>query len=340
MSVGLALLAAVISGALTHRFCDAHSRFYILDYPNERSLHRLPTPRSGGIALLVAVIGVGVVVHMLYPLKSEIVWGGIGGALIGLVSFVDDRVSIHPFVRLVVHAVVTGAVVTAGLALPVLEVPGSAYGLSPASAWIVTVAFIVWMLNLYNFMDGIDGFAGGMAVFGFGTFAMLGWMAENHQFLAVNIVIAGAAVGFLLFNLPPARIFMGDSGSSSLGFFAAVSMVWAARDDIFPFWVGVLIFSPFVVDATVTLVRRLMAGDKIWLAHKTHYYQRLVRLGWGHRKTTLAEYGLMSLCSVSAVCVTYFSEMLQWVVIALWIAVYAGLIAYINSVESHARGRN
>ena len=160
----------------------------------------------------------------------------------------------------------------------------------------LTGLFLTWMINLYNFMDGMDGFAGGMAAFGFGTLAAVGLIQGNLAYGLFNLIIA-AALGFLVFNFPPARIFMGDVGSSVLGLLAGGSLIWAHQHGLLSIWIGLIVFSPFVVDATVTLLRRILAGEPFWQPHKTHYYQRLVQHGWGHKKTLYWEYALMSLCS-------------------------------------------
>jgi UDP-N-acetylmuramyl pentapeptide phosphotransferase/UDP-N-acetylglucosamine-1-phosphate transferase len=179
------------------------------------------------------------------------------------------------------------------------------------------------MLNLYNFMDGIDGLAGGMAVFGFGALAVLGWIAAAPGFALLSLSIAVASLGFLVFNFPPARIFMGDVGAGTLGFLAGLLTLWGVRAGIFPFWVGVLVFSPFIVDASWTLLRRLATGEKPWQAHRAHAYQRLVQAGWNHRRTTLCEYGLMIICGLSAILVilqenSFFGS----VVLLAWVLLY------------------
>jgi len=168
----------------------------------------------------------------------------------------------------------------------------------------------------------MDGFAGGMAAFGFGTFAVMGWTAGHDAFLAVSLIIAAASAGFLFFNFPPARIFMGDVGSSTLGLLAATLSLWGVRDGIFPFWIAFLVFSPFIVDATVTLFRRLLRGDKIWQAHKTHFYQRLVQAGWGHRKTVLFEYAIMLGCAVTSLWSLRAPAQIQLAAFSGWAVAY------------------
>jgi UDP-N-acetylmuramyl pentapeptide phosphotransferase/UDP-N-acetylglucosamine-1-phosphate transferase len=182
-------------------------------------------------------------------------------------------------------------------------------------------------------MDGMDGFAGGMGVIGFGTLALLGGLAGNVAFLSVNLVIASAVAGFLVFNFPPARIFMGDTGSAALGLLAGGVSLWGAREGVFPFWIAVLVFSPFIVDATVTLLGRLRRGERVWQAHKTHYYQRLVQSGWGHRKTVIVEYGLMLACGASAVVGVHVGTTAQWLILVGWCLIYPALMRLVARLE-------
>jgi UDP-N-acetylmuramyl pentapeptide phosphotransferase/UDP-N-acetylglucosamine-1-phosphate transferase len=172
-----------------------------------------------------------------------------------------------------------------------------------------------------------------MTVIGFGTFALLGYLAGNPVFLTINLIIVSATAGFLLFNFPPARIFMGDTGSSLLGLSAGGLSIYGVREGVLPFWIALLIFSPFIVDATVTLLRRLGHGEKVWQAHKTHYYQRLVQSGWGHRKTVLYEYGLMLACGLSALLAQYLRLPGQVVLILFWVLVYPLLMMGVHRME-------
>jgi UDP-N-acetylmuramyl pentapeptide phosphotransferase/UDP-N-acetylglucosamine-1-phosphate transferase len=187
-------------------------------------------------------------------------------------------------------------------------------------------------------MDGMDGFAGGMALIGFGTFGVFGLLDGHLLFATVSLSLAAAAAGFLLFNFPPARIFMGDTGSATLGLLAGGLSLWGAREGLFPFWAALVVFSPFIVDATVTLLRRLLRRERVWQAHKTHYYQRLVQSGWGHRRTVLAEYALMAACSGSVLLARGADPMGQWALIGAWTAVYLVLMAGVHAVEAgHVR---
>ncbi len=331
------LLSFVLAAWLTARFCDPASKFHILDHPNERSLHTNPTPRSGGIAIF-AGIGAGLV-WRISPLAwpVEIPWLVTSLVLVTVISYMDDRAGVRVGYRFAVHFFAAALLVWNGLVLSSLPLPGTAWLLSPWFAVSLSVLFIVWMINLYNFMDGMDGFAGGMSVIGFATFGVLGWLAGHTAFLFVSVVAACASAGFLLFNFPPARIFMGDVGSSSLGLLAAALSLWGARDDVFPFWVALLVFSPFIVDATLTLIRRALHGEKVWQAHKTHYYQRLVQMGWGHRKTLLWEYVLMFAATGCALWVVDKPVFTQWVILGVWILLYASLAIGLRYIEERNR---
>lgn len=324
-------LVFLITTTLTWRFCRPSSWLYILDHPNERSLHANPTPRSGGVAIVVGIfvgmLAAGILAH------RSVSWLYPSMALLALVSFADDRWRVAAGIRLVIHVLAALLLVVGGATLYSAAMSGLPWELGPAVSIGLSLLFVVWMINLYNFMDGMDGFAGGMAVIGFGSLAIFGWRAGQLWFSLISVIIAAAAAGFLVFNRPPARIFMGDVGSALLGLLAAALSLWGARDGIVPFWAALLVFSPFIVDATVTLVRRLIKGEKVWQAHRSHYYQRLVRLGWGHKKTVLLEYVLMVSCAVSAIWASAQPQIGQWLVFGLWGCIYAGIIYGIGRME-------
>ncbi|MEQ1848853.1 MAG: glycosyltransferase family 4 protein, partial [Nitrospira sp.] len=229
--------------------------------------------------------------------------------VISIVSLMDDRWGLPIAARFGVHSLASALlVISSGVVLPSIAIP--ALGLITLG-WIAapcTVLFLVWMANLYNFMDGMDGFAGGMTAIGCGLLGYLGWRAHHPVIAVIATLQSAAAVGFLVHNLPPAKIFMGDVGSVSTGFLVAALTVLGCRDGVFDLWVPLIIFSPFILDATVTLLRRALRHEKVWEAHREHYYQRLVLVGWGHRRTVFAEYGLMALCGGLAMFYQYASE--------------------------------
>ena len=241
------------------------------DIPNDRSLHTRPTPRIGGWGIVpVSVIAMLVAAPPL--------WLAAGGtAFLAAVSQIDDRRGLPARVRFGAHLLAVAALI--------------ALNPAPVPWWaLAAVGFLMlWLVNLYNFMDGSDGLAGGMALFGFGGYAVaaLSGPAPQIDLGIASAAIAGAAAGFLLFNFHPARIFLGDSGSIPLGFLAGALGYWGWLKGTWPVWFPALVFAPFIADASVTLLRRLARGERFWQAHREHYYQRMVRLGMGHARTAM-----------------------------------------------------
>jgi UDP-N-acetylmuramyl pentapeptide phosphotransferase/UDP-N-acetylglucosamine-1-phosphate transferase len=254
--------------------------------------------------------------------------------VISIVSLMDDRRGLPIAVRFGVHLLAAALlVIGSGLVLPPTAVPMFGF---IEMGWIAapfTVVFLVWMANLYNFMDGMDGFAGGMTVIGCGLLGYLGWQAHHPVISVIATLQSAAAAGFLVHNFPPAKIFMGDVGSVSTGFLAAALVVLGCRDGVFDLWVPLIVFSPFILDATVTLVRRALHHEKVWEAHRDHYYQRLVLSGWGHRRTVLAEYGVMALCGGFALFYQYAAEEWRLVVLGAWGMVFLSLAFAVKGVE-------
>jgi UDP-N-acetylmuramyl pentapeptide phosphotransferase/UDP-N-acetylglucosamine-1-phosphate transferase len=219
-----------------------------------------------------------------------------------------------------------------------IDLPWAHWHLARTAALALTGLYVVWSINLYNFMDGMDGFAGGMAVFGFGALAVLGWQGGDPTFAAAAAITAAAAGGFLTSNFPPARIFLGDTGSSTLGLLAAGLSLLGVQRGLFPLWVAWLAFSPFIVDATWTLLRRLGRGERLWEAHRSHHYQRLVLAGWGHRKTLLRSYVLMAACAATAVAAARMPPAEQTWLVVQWAAIYLLVHVKVGQVERAAAG--
>jgi UDP-N-acetylmuramyl pentapeptide phosphotransferase/UDP-N-acetylglucosamine-1-phosphate transferase len=255
-----------------------------LDHPNERSLHSSPVPRIGGLAIVPAIsIGWALIpaaVH--WPIWAAAIF------LFGL-SFLDDALDLRASFRFVAHLLAAGFVT-------ILIVEPQAGGV----AAVLSALAIAWMTNLYNFMDGSDGLAGGMALIGFGCYAIAAWIGNAPLFASACTAIAAASLVFLRINFHPAKVFLGDCGSIPMGFLSAALGAQGWLGGLWPAWFPLLVFSPFIVDATVTLARRCLRRERVWRAHREHYYQRLVRLGWGHRSTAIAEYVLMLTCACAA----------------------------------------
>lgn len=281
MSVPLAvLLPALVCAAVVALLL--HFGHVPLDVPNERSLHSRPVPRVGGIGItagMAAAVAAGLVPFSLVLVLA---------LALGAVSFLDDLRRLPTGLRLLAHLAAAGVLVW--------------YTLSPMH-WLellLLVLAVAWITNLYNFMDGSDGLAAGMAIAGFSAYAIAGWLGDDAHVLYVSAALAGASAAFLAFNFHPARAFLGDVGSVPLGFLAGALGIVGWRDDLWPLWFPALVFAPFIGDATLTLVRRLLRGEKVWQAHREHYYQRLVRMGAGHRGTALIAYAAMLVCAAAA----------------------------------------
>jgi UDP-N-acetylmuramyl pentapeptide phosphotransferase/UDP-N-acetylglucosamine-1-phosphate transferase len=283
----------------------------IQDIPNDRSLHAEPIPRTGGIALMAGILSGWMMLIQFWA------WW-IVLPMLGLfvLSLVDDIRNLSPMTRLLGHFVAALAVV----------------GWSGVSwLWCLPVLlFIVWMINLYNFMDGSDGLAGGMAFFGFSFYGIAGLINGNEPFAMLNFSIGAAALGFLYHNFHPAKVFLGDAGSIPLGFLSAAFGVWGWQQGYWPFWFPILVFSPFVTDATMTLLKRAWSRENLAQAHRSHYYQRLVQMGWGHRNTAIVEYVLMLLAGVSALWGMGLDVQEQGNMLAWWGAIYLGLTMWVD----------
>ncbi len=281
----------------------------IQDIPNERSLHQVPVPRVGGLALMAGMLAGWGLMWQSWLLPVT-----LGVLFLMLVSFVDDLRGLPAAWRFLMHFLVAAVFVWTML------LPGSDWWL-----FILLVLVMVWMTNLYNFMDGSDGLAGGMALFGFGSYGAASWLAGDDAMALVSLSIAAAALAFLRFNFHPARIFMGDAGSIPLGFLSAALGLFGWQRGLWPLWFPLVVFSPFVVDASVTLLRRLLRGKKIWQAHREHYYQRLVQMGWGHRDTAWLEYALMMSLGIIATGLLHAAPEVQQVALCALALFYVAL---------------
>ena len=296
----------------------------IQDIPNDRSLHSIPIPRIGGVGVMAGILsGWGL-------MPAALVWWVVLPMLILFgVSLLDDMRGLPVRWRLLAHLVAA-----------VLLVAGSGL-FARHGVWVamIVLLFTMWMTNLYNFMDGSDGLAGGMALFGFAGYGVAALIAQDDMLAMLNFTVAAAALGFLCRNFPPARVFMGDAGSIPLGFLAATMGLWGWQQGYWTAWFPLLVFSPFIADASVTLVKRTLRGARITEAHREHYYQRAVQLGWGHRNVALAEYVLMASAALSALWVLQQENKLLFIAL-IWLAIYIVLMRWLDKRwADHAAGR-
>jgi Fuc2NAc and GlcNAc transferase len=294
----LILTSAVFVASLwlTGRFRRYALDRRLLDVPNIRSSHVVATPRGGGVAIVLTTLIALPVLGVLGALAWPTVWGLLGGgALVALIGFADDHGHIAPRWRLLGHFSAVAWVLAWLGGLPPLPAMGFVLELG----WLghsLAALYLVWLLNLTNFMDGIDGIASVEAItvsLG-GALLYVVAMPGSRQWLA-PLVLASATLGFLVWNWPPAKIFMGDAGSGFLGLMLAALSLQAGWVAPALFWSWVILLGVFVVDATLTLVRRVARGEKFYEAHRSHAYQHAARQWGGHRPVTLAV-GAINLC--------------------------------------------
>ncbi len=313
LAVFIVLIAFTIAALAVGWLARSRAARLALDEPNARSLHTVPVPRTGGIGLLTGVAAGWLLAGVHWP---WVFWSAI--ALIISISLLDDLRGLSAAVRFPVHLLAAS--------LAVLALLPEAGGLTIA----IAVLLVAWMCNLYNFMDGSDGLAGGMACSGFLFYAIAAATAGSTQFALLNLAVAAAAAGFLLHNFHPARIFLGDAGAVTLGFLAATLGLIGWRQQDWTWWFPLLVFSPFIVDASVTLARRVLSGARFWEAHRDHYYQRLVRLGIGHRRTALLEYALMTCSGLVALWAMTLKGSAQYALLAAAGMIYAVLLILVE----------
>ncbi len=294
LMVGLGVLtASAMSVSLLLR-CDP--RYQILDVPNERSSHVRPIPRTGGVAIVLAsACGIGGAwwAGLIEPYLAGVVL--IPGLLVFLLGLADDAVDLHEGVKLLLQVLIAGGtVLIGGVLLRGVDLPGVGSVPLGWSAVPVTIIWIVGLVNVYNFMDGLDGLAAGVAVIIAGWLATAFFLNGAQALGTVALLVGASAAGFLFFNFSPARIFMGDSGSAFLGFqFAVLAVLGSGGSGPgLPFLFFPLLFGAFLTDTAVTLAWRMIRGETWYKAHRVHYYQRLTNLGFSHRGVSVIEYGL------------------------------------------------
>lgn len=277
------LLAAVLTGILRH-YALARS---LMDIPNERSSHFVATPRGGGVAIVLTFFAAAPLLGYLGLMPWESLWATFGaGALVAAIGFADDHGHIPARWRLATHFSSAAWVLFWLGGVPVQTLPG----VSAQYGWMLSVAAVfglVWLLNLYNFMDGIDGIASVEAITVSLGGALLYYLIDVPQAMSAPLILAATVLGFLLWNFPPARIFMGDAGSGFLGIVLGTLALQASWHDakLLPAWL--ILLGVFIVDASWTLARRLLRGEKVYLAHRSHAYQYASRKAGSHLPVTL-----------------------------------------------------
>ena len=281
----LALSTILVSLAITRASIRYAHRRQLIDHPGQRRSHAVPTPRGGGIAIVVAVlmsmVGLAIIRNGSVGFSNSIALAG-SIVLVAAAGWIDDHRGLAAGWRLLAHFLAASV-----LGLPAFLLLFADAGSNPALPWIIAAWLIcgfalVWSINLHNFMDGIDGLLGAQALF---VFCVLAWICyrDGRVDEAQKIgLFAAATLGFMPFNFPRARIFMGDVGSGVLGLLVAVAVFWQMAAVPSAFWAGFIAGSAFVVDSTATLLSRMLSGRRWYSAHREHLYQWLVRCGFSH----------------------------------------------------------
>ncbi len=265
----------------------------VIDTPNERSSHTTPTPRGGGLSFVIIFLTAFIAAYLFnisaFTPQTEPFFALLSASLlVAGIGFWDDHTHIPARWRFLIHAV-AALIGLLLLGLPEIPLPSTTIALGFIGYPLGVIA-LVWLLNLFNFMDGIDGIAGSEALF-VGISAII--IMHNATFADfstlifwLSILMAGVA-GFLILNWPPAKIFMGDAGSGFLGLMLGLFALWSANLGL-PIWCWVILLALFISDATVTLLRRILNGERWFEAHRSHLYQQLSRKWGSHRSVTLA----------------------------------------------------
>ena len=302
----MALSALAVSALLTQLMRKVAAGSGVLDVPNPRSSHRVPTPRGGGVAV-VAVTTSGLGGLALYGLvQLDLLCALAGGGLaVAFVGLADDRWSLSAGARLTVHFIAALWALGWLGGLPALRV-GDHVVWPGWTGYVFGALGIVWAVNLFNFMDGIDGIAAAEATFiGVAGSLLCVPTALGTGVAFAGLTLASASAGFLLWNWPPARIFLGDVGSGYLGYMIVVLAVAATRDNPVALWVWLILGGAFFVDATVTLLRRSLRGERVHEAHRSHAYQRLASRWGSHGRVAFV------------VLVTNLAWLLPWALVAM-----------------------
>lgn len=286
------LLLSLLMTAGLRRYALARS---VIDVPNARSSHTVPTPRGGGVAIVVTFL-LAIVGTMLAGTidNHSLVGLGGGGALIAIIGFMDDHGHIPARWRLLGHFIAAAWMLIWMGGMPPLTLLGWHVDLGWLGG-VLAAVYLVWLLNLYNFMDGIDGIASVEAITVCLGAASLYSLSGMLSHAVLPLLLAAAVAGFLFWNFPPAKIFMGDAGSGFLGIVLGGMSLQAAWISPDMFWCWLILLGVFIVDATYTLVRRLLRGDRVYEAHRSHAYQFASRKFGMHLPVTLAV-AVLNLC--------------------------------------------
>lgn len=322
MTIGLSFTASLVAVFSARRFAE---RARLLDMPNERSSHKVPVPRVGGVGLL---LGIGVSLLSFPTVVAELRWALLGTVALAILGFVDDVRGLRTSVRFLTQLLICILFVYFQPLPNTISVVDIDLDLGGFASMVYALG-LMWLLNLFNFMDGIDGLAGSQIAFA----ALFFWLTTGGVIAPLALMLLGAAFGFLVWNWPRAKVFMGDAGSTSIGFLLGAMALQASPR--VPLAASGLVLLPFIFDASFTLVRRTMERRRVWEAHRSHIYQ--LPQAWGVSNTTVlyAELGFLGLqLGFAVIYVQNASSSVRWSLLAVALA-DAALISI--SVLRHAK---
>ncbi len=339
-------LAGVIAYLITGWLAHAPARLQSLDVPNERSSHTRPTPRMGGLGIVASfVILLPLLWIMLFPTYHNWVAAmkfGIallGYVVIAAVGLIDDLRRIGAKSKYLGQLLAAIIALWGGVIFMRFDLP---FGVMITFSWMIgallTVIWLTGFSNFFNFMDGIDGLAGGVgAIYSFALAAIC--ISTGHRLVgAGSLMMAAACLGFLAHNFPPAKIFMGDVGSLFIGYVLAAFAVWTTNsgERPAPFLAVLLVFGTFIYDATFTIIRRVRRREKLYEAHRSHLYQRLVIAGQSHRRVSLTYYGLSAILGAGGIAYTFSADRARVLILISSAALMAAFTIYVYWYEASA----
>lgn len=343
-------LAGVISFLVTGWLATAPAWFRSLDLPNARSSHTRPTPRMGGLGIVASfvlilpllwVMLLGASQNWLLATKFGIAL--VSYVIIAGVGLVDDLKRIGPLPKYLGQLLAALIALWGGVIFLYFNLPfAGTMNFSWVIGGLLTILWLTGFSNFFNFMDGIDGLAGGVGVIYSLALAVIS-IGTGHRLIGAGcLMLAAACLGFVAHNFPPAKIFMGDVGSLFVGYVLAAFAVVTSNsgEHPAPFIAVLLIFGTFIYDATFTIIRRARRGEKLYEAHRSHLYQRLVIAGQNHRQVSLTYYGLSALLGAGGVAYTFAGDWARVLILLAGAGILAGFTMYVYWYEAAAQRAN
>lgn len=310
--LGVFLSALLLTGVMRY-----YAAIYeLMDVPNERSSHNHPIPRGGGVSFVLVFLSFLIFIWSFGSINFNYFLAIFcSGLVVAIVGFWDDHGHLAQSWRIMIHII--SALWAVYWIWRIVPQEDSYSTPLPELIWLLfSVLSLIWLLNLFNFMDGIDGLAGSEAIFIALVGGWLAWMGGSTEIALLFFVLAASVLGFLMWNWPPAKIFMGDVGSGFLGCVLGILAYITVTSEVVPFWPWCILSGTFLVDASITLLRRMTRGDRWYKAHCTHAYQHAARR-WGHLKVTLLANTINYLWLMPMALLAYFYPQWGWAVAVL-----------------------